>query len=186
MRRITVHAASLHDTVLWVAFCLTPSLIQHPNRSVCRSAVTTLPSLTSQSHRLTDWLPASSAPCTLGQNISSRSLLLTSVFDVLHSSAVVLLPFVAALCRRSAAGPVIYHSPPPLCWLPVYPPVRPSGSSLWRYDLCQSLPKFNPFPFKLTSPFLHLRILPLEADPSCVDTLEVLPGCCCQFFFFFF
>lgn len=138
MRRITVHAASLHDTVLWVAFCLTPSLIQHPNRSVCRSAVTTLPSLTSQSHRLTDWLPASSVPCTLGQNISSRSLLLTSVFDVLHSSAVVLLPFVAALCRRSAAGPVIYHSPPPF----VLTACLSSRTSIWIQPMkIRSLPK---------------------------------------------
>lgn len=62
-------------------------------------------------------------------------------------------------------------------WLPVCPPVRPFGAR--RYALCQSLPQFNTSP-KLTSLFLHLRILPLEADPFCAYTLEVLLGCCCQ------
>lgn len=116
MRRITVHAAFLHDTVFWVAFCLTPSLIQHPDRPVCRSAVTTLASLT-VSVPPTDRLPlTSSFVCAVHSRPKHLSFSPphVRVFDVLHSSGVALLHFVAALCRRRAAVPTTCHPPPPL------------------------------------------------------------------------
>lgn len=115
-----MHVAFLHDTMFWVLFCLTQSLIQHPHWSVCRSDVNTPAPLPLSVFfvwqlntglpvrvRLTDCL-TSSLVCAMQfwPNVSSLSLSLMSdclmLFACYSSSGIPLPPFAAALCNQEA------------------------------------------------------------------------------------
>lgn len=145
-----MHVAFLHDTMFWVVFCLTQSLIQHPHWSVITSAVNTVATLSlfvflvwrlktclPVRVRLTDCL-TSSLVCAMQfwPNVSSPSLFLSSrclmLFACYSSPGIALLPFAAALCEQEAVRQCLRVSaclPLSLLCLPVYPLIRPSGAS---------------------------------------------------------
>lgn len=138
-----MHVAFLHDTMFWVVFRLTQSLIQHPHWSVCRSAVNTVASLSlsvflaflSESDCLT-----SSLVCAMRfwPNVSSLSLSLTSHCLMLFasSSGIALLPFAAALCEQEAVQQCLRVScvSPPLFALSAHLSSRPSIWNQLNYE----------------------------------------------------
>lgn len=140
-----MHVAFLHDTMFWVVFRLTQSLIQHPHWSVCRSAVNTVASLSlcfpclPVRVRLTDCL-TSSLVCAMRfwPNVSSLSLSLTSHCLMLFasSSGIALLPFAAALCEQEAVQQCLRVScvSPPLFALSAHLSSRPSIWNQLNYE----------------------------------------------------
>lgn len=112
MRRTTVHAAALHDTsvlgCVWFDTVFNPaSLLARLQECWDHFASSHLSVPQTEQPRVT-----CSSVCAVHswpKHLLSFSPPHVRVFAVLHSSTVVLLPFVAAPCRRSAAGP--YHPP---------------------------------------------------------------------------